>query len=47
MQNLNVRHLDLKILVAVHTLIAILKQKNQPQQTKPPNLQNFKSYADS
>lgn len=35
MQNLNVSYADLKILVAVHTLIVTLKQTNQPQQTKP------------
>lgn len=35
MQNLHVEHLDLIILLAVHTLT------NQPQQTKPQKLWNF------
>lgn len=47
MQNLNVRHPDLRILVAVHTLIVIVKQTNQPQQTKPQKSWNFENYTDS
>lgn len=38
MQNLNIKHPDLEILVAVHTLIVILKQTN-------PNKLNHKRYG--